>query len=47
MQKKLLYALGFLVVWSGPVLADDAYDKCLKDPDGNNTKWSECGAVLL
>lgn len=47
MQKKLLYAVGFLALWSGPVLADEAYDKCLNDPNGNNGIWSECGAILL
>lgn len=26
-----------------PALADDAYDKCIKDSDGTNTAWGQCG----
>lgn len=34
-------AAGILAVM--PAQADDAYDKCMKDSDGTNTEWGQCG----
>lgn len=34
-------AAGLLAVL--PAQADDAYDKCIKDSDGTNTAWGQCG----
>lgn len=47
MRMRFVSLVGLLVLWSGPVFADDAYDKCMKESDGTNTSWSECGTALL
>lgn len=36
-----VFAAGILAAL--PARADDAYDKCIKDSDGTNTAWDQCG----
>jgi uncharacterized protein YecT (DUF1311 family) len=43
MKFTLPFVLAAGILFVMPARADDAYDKCMKDSDGTNTSWGQCG----